>query len=541
MSKLLPFCLNYSLLVITLANIGLSAEVRDLEVLTRNNQLWVCNYEQIDAKNPEMKWRESTELGAFTSEEKGMIFYGQPVQKMMLTVNSENQLAQSLFMVVVDEEMSKGMDDDAFKKQALKWRDLVNKKLKEKSKRMPNIQVGNDDYTRVAWDDGKSTIVLAMISSDHAKRIELIYHERSHGLARLRLEGKQEVTRATKIFDGGVTDIEEESAPPKKLTNNTISRSSTRDLQKLFKVAENFDADWPKLVKSDSPDITIIKESEEEETFIYHSPNYEFVCDVKISKNVIKNFATLFESTRLYCQEMPLAMVRAQMPEGKVKFRILLFGTKASYFKNGGPQGSAGVYMSGEGVIMVPLESLGVKKVGSSFMFDYKVSNKTLPHEITHQLTNIEYFSEGARGWFSEGLAEYVAATAYRSGKFMVNGNLNDIRSFVTEGSRKDGRGRYLGDEISAPDIKQYMLMSYRDFTANGNFNYGLGALVTYYFLHMENDGDRKNINAFLSALNDGKKGEEALNVLLAGRSFDDLEVEITKAWRTRGVKINFK
>ncbi len=137
-------------------------------------------------------------------------------------------------------------------------------------------------------------------------------------------------------------------------------------------------------------------------------------------------------------------------------------------------------------------------------------------------------------------LKEYVASTSYRSGKFMVNGNLNDIRSYVTEGSRKDGRGRYLGDEFSAPDLRQYMLMSYRSFTANGNFNYGLGALITYYFMHMENDGDRKNINAFLTALNDGKKGEEALKALLAGRSFDELEVEISKAWRSRGVKIKF-
>ena len=196
--------------------------------------------------------------------------------------------------------------------------------------------------------------------------------------------------------------------------------------------------------------------------------------------------------------------------------------------------------MPSKGVIMVPLSSLGVKKVGSRYMFDYKVSNKTLPHEITHQLTNIEYFRPGAKGWFSEGLAEYVGATAYRSGKFMVNGNLNDIRSYVTEGSRKDGRGRYLGTDISAPDLKQYMLMSYGSFVANGNFNYGLGALITYYFLHMDNDGDRKNVNAFLTALNDGKVGEEALQVLLAGRSFDELEVDITKAWRSRGVKIEF-
>ena len=39
----------------------------------------------------------------------------------------------------------------------------------------------------------------------------------------------------------------------------------------------------------------------------------------------------------------------------------------------------------------------------------------------------------------------------------------------------------------------------------------------------------------------EGKRGEEALNVLLAGRSFDELEEAITKSWRSRGVKIKFR
>ena len=331
------------------------------------------------------------------------------------------------------------------------------------------------------------------------------------------------------------------------MTNKQVSHARKKEIVEQFGVKDNFDAEWPKLVKTSSPEITIIEEDKEKKSYIYHSPNYEFISDVQLSKTVLKNFSTLFESTRLYCKELPLSMVKAHIPKETVKFRILLFGTKDDYYKNGGLQGSAGVYKGGTGEILVPLSSLGVKQVGSRYMFDYKSTNKTLPHEIAHQLTNSEYFREGARGWFSEGLAEYIAVTDYRSGKFMVNGNRTDIIKYVTEGSRKDGRGRHLGNEIDMPDLKEFMLMSYSDFTSRGNFNYGVSALLVYYFFHMDGEeredgeGERENLNKFLIALNEGKKGEEALNELLAGRTFDELEKEISKAWKSKRIKMTFK
>ena len=325
------------------------------------------------------------------------------------------------------------------------------------------------------------------------------------------------------------------------LKGGDVSRASKASIIEKFTIKENFDAEWPKLVKSFTPEITVVEEDKENKVFIYHSPNYEFVSDVQLSKSVLKKFSTLFEATRNYCQELPLSLVKAHIPDKTVRFRILLFSTKDGYYRNGGPQGSAGVYRSGSGEILIPLTSLGVKKIGSKYTYDYKKTNKTLPHEIAHQLTNIEYFRPGARGWFSEGLAEYIAVTDYRSGKFIVNGNRKDIVDYVTGVSKKDNRGRLLGNEISAPDLKEFMLMSYSDFTSNGNFNYGFSALITYYFLHMDGEGKRKNLNNFLRALNDGKSGEEAISELLAGRSFDELEKEITKAWRSRRVKIMFK
>lgn len=522
-----------------LGSLPVFANKADLEPLIANVNIWDADFDNYSEKFSYLEWKEITpyKTGFLVESDptKEMIFLGQPVYQVKLNLSQDKKLIQSLHFVVSDQKLNQMADDD-FSKVVIRWKNLVSKKLSKESKSMPKMQIGDDYYSRLAWDGPQSIVVLAVIENNGSKRIELIYRELKYGMAMLRRSGKQPELE--------FNDEPSPAGETRKLTaqeKSIMGLASKASLQKALSIEDNFDAEWPKLVKTSSPDIMIIKEDDEAREFIYHSPNYEFISDVKLSQNVIKNFSTLFEATRLYCQQMPLSLVKAHIPDGEMKFKILLFGNRQDYLKNGGPQSSAGVYYPNTCTILVPLSSLGVKKVGSSFMFDYKSSNKALPHEITHQLTNTEYLSAGARGWFSEGLAEYVAMTAYRSGKFMVNANLKDIRASVTEGSKKDGKGRYLGDEFTAPDLKNFMMMDYKEFVINANLNYGLGALLTYYFLHMDGEGERKRINAFLVSLNEGKKGEEAIKMLLDGRSYDELEADIAKAWRSRGVKINFK
>ena len=54
-------------------------------------------------------------------------------------------------------------------------------------------------------------------------------------------------------------------------------------------------------------------------------------------------------------------------------------------------------------------------------------------------------------------------------------------------------------------------------------------------------ESDRKNITAFMKALKNGEKGEQALEKLLNGRTYDELEKDISNAWKTVGVTINFQ
>ena len=317
-------------------------------------------------------------------------------------------------------------------------------------------------------------------------------------------------------------------------------KSAPSDSSGDANIAGNWDSEWPKIVSADvSQDIEILKEDEAEGEYVYASDHYEFICDVKLNASVVKRFSLLFEATNQFIRELPIGMVK---PFREERHKIHLFESYTSYTSAGGPAGSAGVYISrgGEGDILVPLTSLGVKKVGSNFSVDYDKENTTLSHEITHQITDKEYYALGSRGWFTEGVSEYVAQSGYRSGKFNVN-DLQKLKDYVTAYGEDGKGGRALGEEFEAPNLEDFMTQDYGRFLENSMFNYGFAALVVYYYFHMDQEKDAANIKNFLKGLKEGKKIPEMYEPLLAGRSWDEMEADITKAWRSRGVRIRFK
>jgi hypothetical protein len=253
---------------------------------------------------------------------------------------------------------------------------------------------------------------------------------------------------------------------------------------------------------------------------------------------VVRGFALMFEATHLFCRSLPLALDGGKKTDGKLEIR--LFEQYDDYIAAGGMQGSAGVFIGGRALVLVPLDSLGVRKVGSGYMLDRDKSSKTLPHELTHQLTPRLYFARGSMGWFTEGIAEYVAVTPYRSGAFSVRGNHKDIIDYTTAYGSKNTGGRALGENIQIDDLKKFMLQDYGEFLQYPQINYGCSLLITYYFLQMDGDGDAKRIKSFLKALRDGKTGEDAIAVLLDGRSYEQLGEEINKAWERRGISLTF-
>ena len=305
------------------------------------------------------------------------------------------------------------------------------------------------------------------------------------------------------------------------------------------KPTDNFDAPWPEKISYDGdPEIETIEEDADQKSFIYESANYRYNCDVRLSKSVVKGFAVMFEATHQFVRELPLAVSGGVKKNGK--YQIILMETEQSYNAAGGPPGSAGVFMGGKDIVMVPLTSLGVRPLGSGYMLDRDKSNKTLPHELVHQLTPNKYYAHGSMGWLTEGLAEYVAVTPYSYGNFNVKTNFKPIVEYVTAYGKKGDGGRAIGTKINLGSLRSWMLQPYASFTASSQINYGCGLLITNYFFHMDRNEDAARIKKFLKALNEGKEGDEALAVLLDGQTWEQLEAEIAKAYSRKGVDFTF-
>jgi hypothetical protein len=143
--------------------------------------------------------------------------------------------------------------------------------------------------------------------------------------------------------------------------------------------------------------------------------------------------------------------------------------------------------------------------------------------------------------WMVEGFAEFVACAPFSNGRFSFIKQPRYALEYATGYGKKDQGGRALGNDITMPKLSKLMTMSQAEFYSDGNKNYGLGLLLTYYFILLDGEGDAKLFKDCIKALQAGKSEEEARKVLLNGRSYEDLEKSVSTAFRRKGIKIAFQ
>lgn len=304
----------------------------------------------------------------------------------------------------------------------------------------------------------------------------------------------------------------------------------------------NFDVPWPTDTGTDKePEITTIEENAEKKLFIYESPHFRFQSNVVLRPSLLSKVAMMFEATFQTHHDVPLNNRRTRSAKAP-KLKAFLFETLAEYHAAGGPSGSAGVYKGGTDEFLVPLEKLGVKKVGSGYMFDYKGDFHTMYHEITHQLW--ADLGDYAGMWMIEGFAEFMASAPYSNGRFSFIKQPKYALEYATAYGKKDNGGRALGEDIIYPHLKEFMSWDQPKFySGDPNKHYGLGLVLVYYFILLDGEGDKvgANFKACIKASQDGKSEEEARQVLLAGRSYDELEKQFVTAMRKKGLKISYQ
>ncbi len=304
-------------------------------------------------------------------------------------------------------------------------------------------------------------------------------------------------------------------------------------------------ATWPRsMALPDKPEVIVVKEDAAKNEYIYRSPHYEFQCDSRLGTNVVREFGRIFESTWLLNCLLPLDL-KPQPEKLREIFLARLFTHKSDYMQEGGIPGSAGVYMTAKKALMVPLSSLGVKMLGSRVSLENNSDddNATLIHEITHQMMN-QWLGK-LPTWYIEGSAEYVEMLEYkRNGGFSLIGLERQMKTYAQRMSQGGGKTFVMIDleELMTIDFSRWAAALGRDGIAAEN--YGSAGLLTYYFYHLDGQGDATHMIAFLrqvwNAQNNDQEAAAVKSHLLRERSYAQLAEDVKRAFRKEGIEIEY-
>ncbi|MCB1065312.1 MAG: hypothetical protein KDN20_20640 [Verrucomicrobiae bacterium] len=304
--------------------------------------------------------------------------------------------------------------------------------------------------------------------------------------------------------------------------------------------------EWPTSVSADFEvdAIQIVKEDKDTNEYIYRSPHFEFHSPLRLSATVVREFARIFEATFEFTKAMPIGL--APEPWGDGYYLTKLYADKATYYADGGIEGSGGMFSYSwrgreilKSVIKVPLTNLGVEYTGTRFIVDHKKRSDTLIHEIAHQMTG--RWLPLLPTWFTEGLSETVSTQRYDGGRFTLTSMDRSIREDVT---KRTGNDR----EFSMLNLERLMTISGQEWAADltrpggSSTNYPSANVLFYYFLRLDGDGKGTNLVNYMKAIAEGMKEEEARQeILMAGRSYAELQEDVESKWRTEGLRLTFQ
>lgn len=288
---------------------------------------------------------------------------------------------------------------------------------------------------------------------------------------------------------------------------------------------------WPRKLKPDNYDIVIVKEDNDTCTYVYRTPHFEFQSNVKLARRVVREVSQIFESTLLVIADLPLGF-NPKVSEDTF-FSTQMFETEGQYLTAGGVPNSAGVYFRDSRKIMLPLRHLGVRKTSSSYTIDERGETKVLTHEITHQVMH-DWLGK-LPIWASEGIAEYVEHVPYERGTFRFD--RFEINEVLSRGSS------------SLTDLEILMNMSLAEWNQalaenprRAASNYLTVFILYYYFCHMELDEADKPrlLYDYLRVIEAGNDKETATEILLNGRSYEELEAAVKEAYKREDINLGF-
>lgn len=278
----------------------------------------------------------------------------------------------------------------------------------------------------------------------------------------------------------------------------------------------------------------------------FETEGYRFYADAEISSADWRSIMIVCEGLRGALRALPLDLMpgRADAPARKRTVRI--FEEEDAYREAGGLEATVGTYQPRSGEVLIWMQGLNEPDPDkSNFSLSKSRQYDLLVHELAHQATGHEF--RRMPTWFSEGLAEYLAAAHHAPGIYSFREPTTAIKNHVK---------KYLGevakkDRFAIVPLRTLIALDGRAWSENTRTGTGYGpflkyvsaVLLVHYFCHLDPERNHGEVvRNFLAALRRGQPASRAtVEKLLRGRSLDQIEAEIEKYWRPMGLRVEFR
>ncbi|MGI9244984.1 MAG: hypothetical protein ACR2RV_29545, partial [Verrucomicrobiales bacterium] len=267
--------------------------------------------------------------------------------------------------------------------------------------------------------------------------------------------------------------------------------------------------------------------------------------DVEIRNADWRSIMIVCEGLRGAIRSLPLDLVRRDLA-GARRGIVRIYNDEAAYHKAGGLPATVGTYRPRGGEVLIwtrglqePDPEQGAFRLSKARQYDLLV------HELSHQATGREF--RRMPTWFTEGVAEYLAAAHFAPGRYSFKDPAESIKIHVK---------KYLGDlakqdRFGIVALRPLTSMDGRTWAENTRLGTGHGPFLKYvsavlllhYFCHLDPERNHGEVvRNFVAALRDGQPGSRAMvEQLLRGRGFEEIEEVIEEFWNAEGLRIEFR
>lgn len=255
-------------------------------------------------------------------------------------------------------------------------------------------------------------------------------------------------------------------------------------------------APWPAEAVAADNEVKVQSEDPKAAAFVYEGAHFLMQSDVSLPLDVVRDLNGVFEATRAALMALPFGLHRGGEQE---KYPVFFFSTPEQYGAAGGMTASGGYFQGSTGRMLLLLPNLGIRATGFVKKFDHQKNLFVLKHEVTHQL--LMRWGDALPVWFSEGLAEVIAAAPYARGRYSFNAMDTAVAAYVQKW-RSPGELKPL-NLIPPAQLMDFTMSSWEERVASQSAYelYNSAALFVYFLLRHDGAGDGSAVASFLDTL----------------------------------------